>query len=225
MDSKSLMELQASTLYVLNEQNRIVRINEQNAPEAPAVFLGHAKDTVLSYYHEKLPASVVAEISRYATLPLNIAAVLNAVSAYKPVKGIWIGPAFACVQPATDTVSSAVVINLHNRQLLEPYFEGLIPELEVRLPAAAYIVEGRAVSVCCCARKSGQAAEASLETAPLYRGKGYAQEAVIAWCQEVRRQGLLPLYSTSWDNLSSQRVAHKAGFTQFGSDFSVYVAD
>lgn len=223
MDSKNLMELQASTLYVLNEQKRIVRLNEQNAPEAPAVFLGHANDAVLPYYHEKLPASVVAEISRYATLPLDIAAVLNAVSAYKPVKGIWIGPAFACPQPAADMVSTAVVIDSHNGHLLEPYFEGLISELDARLPAAAYIVEGRAVSVCCCARKSGQAAEASLETAPLYRGRGYAQEAVIAWCQEVQRQGLLPLYSTSWDNLGSQKVARKSGFTQFGSDFSVYV--
>nr|WP_237391811.1 GNAT family N-acetyltransferase [Paenibacillus dendrobii] len=83
------------------------------------------------------------------------------------------------------------------------------------------MVEGEVVSVCCSARISGKAAEASLKTMEAYRGQGLAPRVVQAWCSEVARQGLIPLYSTSWDNLSSQTVARKLGLHPYGMDLNI----
>ncbi len=42
-----------------------------------------------------------------------------------------------------------------------------------------------------------------------YRRKGYATEAVAAWAGAVQAMGLMPLYSTSWDNAAPMKVAEK----------------
>ncbi len=60
-----------------------------------------------------------------------------------------------------------------------------------------------------------------METAEGYRGRGYAQAATAIWAEALRREGRLPLYSTSWDNLASQRVAAGLGALQYGVDFSL----
>lgn len=43
----------------------------------------------------------------------------------------------------------------------------------------------------------------------------------IGWADEVRRQGLIPLYGTTWENLASQRIAHKLGMVLYGEDWSI----
>ena len=54
-----------------------------------------------------------------------------------------------------------------------------------------------------------------------YRGRGYARAATSVWAEALRREGRLPLYSTSWGNLASQRVAAGLGALQYGVDFSL----
>jgi RimJ/RimL family protein N-acetyltransferase len=80
---------------------------------------------------------------------------------------------------------------------------------------------GDAVSVCFCARRSSAAAEAGVETAAAFRGRGYAARAVIAWAALVRADGLTPLYSTDWSNHASLAAARKLQLTPFAADFSV----
>jgi len=53
------------------------------------------------------------------------------------------------------------------------------------------------------------------------RGRGYATAAVAVWATAVRRRGLLPLYSTSWENVASQRVAAKVGAVSYGEDWEI----
>ncbi len=48
-----------------------------------------------------------------------------------------------------------------------------------------------------------------------------SRAAVAAWAAHVRAAGLLPLYSTSWDNHASQGLARSLGFDLYGEDFSV----
>jgi predicted GNAT family acetyltransferase len=71
-------------------------------------------------------------------------------------------------------------------------------------------VDGHAISVCFCARRSQLAAEAGVETAVGYRGRGFASRVSAAWARLIRRSGRLPLYSTSWSNTASLAVARKA---------------
>ncbi|MCA9983351.1 MAG: hypothetical protein KDE59_03615, partial [Anaerolineales bacterium] len=52
-----------------------------------------------------------------------------------------------------------------------------------------------------------------------YRRRGYAAAAVAAWAQSLLTAGIVPLYSTAWENLASQGVARRVGFTAFGWEY------
>ena len=77
------------------------------------------------------------------------------------------------------------------------------------------------VSICFCARRSDIAAEAGLETAESYRGRGYGPRVTAAWAAAVRNAGLTPLYSTSWMNHASLAVARKLSLVAYASSWSI----
>jgi len=79
-----------------------------------------------------------------------------------------------------------------------------------------------AVSVCFSARSSNKAAEAGVETLEGYRGKGYAIRVASSWAQAIRQSQRIPMYSTSWNNYSSQSVAKRLQLHLFGTDISIY---
>ena len=66
-----------------------------------------------------------------------------------------------------------------------------------------------------------EAEEAGIETAELYRRKGYAFHTLAEWAEAVRRNGSIPLYSASTSNLASLGLAKKAGGIFFGNGFCV----
>ena len=82
--------------------------------------------------------------------------------------------------------------------------------------------DGYAVSICFCARLAATVAEAGVETAEPFRGRGFAPRVTAAWASAIRKSGRLPLYSTSWANTSSLAVAHKLRLTVCASDWNVW---
>jgi predicted GNAT family acetyltransferase len=85
----------------------------------------------------------------------------------------------------------------------------------------AIVKDGHPVSVCFCARKSDVAAEAGVETATAYRGRGFAGCVTNAWASLVRSSGLVPLYSTAWTNHASLAVARNLGLITYASCWSL----
>lgn len=107
--------------------------------------------------------------------------------------------------------------------MLKRHFRGWTSEeIPDRTPMAAVLVDGQAVSLCACARRSSEAAEASLETAEPVRGQGLAERVTAAWAIAVRDSGRQPLYSTSWENTASQAVARKLGLSIYAASWSLY---
>jgi hypothetical protein len=100
-------------------------------------------------------------------------------------------------------------------------FEWLPDEIDAVQPCAAFIYEGRLVSQCRSVRVSPAAHEAGLETISAFRGKGYASLVTAEWARAIRERGALPLYSTSWKNTASQKVARKLGLAFYGNTFSI----
>jgi predicted GNAT family acetyltransferase len=84
------------------------------------------------------------------------------------------------------------------------------------------LVNGQAASLCGCARRTDEAAEASLETAEPFRGQGLAAQVTAAWAAAVRASGRIPLYSTSWENLASLAVARKLKLSVYAASWSLY---
>jgi len=115
--------------------------------------------------------------------------------------------------------SPDAVVPVADEALLERHFRGWVKgEIAAgRAPALAIVEDRHPVSVCFCARRSPLAAEAGLETAEAYRGRGYAAQVTAAWAMAIRQAGLIPLYSTSWTNPASLAVARKLGLTAYAS--------
>ncbi|WP_081607758.1 GNAT family N-acetyltransferase [Brevibacillus borstelensis] len=55
-----------------------------------------------------------------------------------------------------------------------------------------------------------------------YRGKGYAIRVASSWANAIRQSQRIPLYSTSWENYSSQSVAKHLQLHFYGTDNSIY---
>src|SRR5262249_39796345 len=118
--------------------------------------------------------------------------------------------------------SDAVLVDLDNSDLLDGELRDWRPEVTVRRPCLVLVRNGQAVAICASSRLTSRAAEAGVETVGAYRGRGFGAAVVAAWAAEVRRLGLLPLYSTSWDNVASRGLARRLGLVRYGIDVSLY---
>ena len=105
---------------------------------------------------------------------------------------------------------------------LRPHYPYLADHLAELSPCAAVLRGGVAVTVCNSVRITLHACEAGLRTVPEARGHGHGPDAVRVWVAAVRGTGRIPLYSTSWDNVASRRVAAKVRAIQYAIDLSIY---
>ena len=114
-----------------------------------------------------------------------------------------------------------VAICEDNADLLFGGLDEWRPDVANRLPMAAMVVDGRAVSVCSSVRASQSVHCAGVETVPEHRGRGLAAKAVAAWATMVEATGATPIYGTTFDNLSSQGVIRTLRLQLVASEFSV----
>jgi GNAT acetyltransferase len=114
------------------------------------------------------------------------------------------------------------VVIVTSLKLLEKNFQGWIAsEIAERSPIYAVMDGAFPVSICFCARNAETAAEAGVETASAFRGRGFAPHATAAWARAIRATGRTPLYSTSWSNPASLAVARKLRLMHYASHWSL----
>lgn len=227
------LEQHAHVLFDTDEQGRITRLNEPDPEtEAPLVFLarGHASSLVL--FRADAPphvcsafATAVAELEPWSGRQSGDQALdpfRHAVRAWRGDARASHGPAFRFGEAwAANGPNETVVIDKANARLLEPNFPYTRSVLGDRAPVVAIVRDGVIVSACYSARRRGDAAEAGVDTIEPYRGQGLAVAVVAAWAEAARRAGLTPLYSTSWDNRASLRVAAKLGLEAYAETLSI----
>src|SRR5205823_12642318 len=113
-------------------------------------------------------------------------------AAYRVLLGdqVAFGPAF--VFPAWMPTQEQV-IEVFDEGWLATHFRGWLPgEIKAgRGPLLAVIEDGSPVSICFCARRSTVAAEAGLETAAGFRGRGFGPQVTAGWASAIRAQGLV----------------------------------
>jgi RimJ/RimL family protein N-acetyltransferase len=132
----------------------------------------------------------------------------------------YCGPAY--VLPERDwPPGPAIELSEEDRPLLERHLSGWARDFEASRPIGAVVEDGAAVSVCGNARRLSPGVEAGVETVETYRRRGYARAATAVWAQAIRREGMIPLYSTSWDNIASQRIAASLGAVQYAVDYTL----
>jgi RimJ/RimL family protein N-acetyltransferase len=226
------MAFHVETLFRHSAAGRLQSINEPGFPDPPRFWMGRTLQGNQWRFHHALSSTIIAkleELCRAEPTPSDLRQPLQNEVAIKaifteaaPIRSEYRGPAYA-VPEGTHATGEATLITASNTALLRRHFADLLePDAYHELgPVAAVVVDGCAVSVCFCSRIPGRATEAGLNTHPDYRGRGYAAAAVAGWVAAVYEQGCLPLYSTSWENLASQAVAHKLGMVCYGEDWSL----
>ncbi|TDL82421.1 GNAT family N-acetyltransferase [Peribacillus frigoritolerans] len=213
---KKMMEMQTEVLFKIDKLKRITGLNEHKDTAGPFLFIGRTKTGNVIRFDR-----TISEIEKNEILTqvdnLDLGKIILNLNKIRKINSIWLGPAFSFPESFNMT-SDAIKITNENQDLLAEEFSNLMSEIEWKQPMYVIVRDGKAVSVCSSARISAAAAEASVETSPSYQGQGYATRCVISWANEVKKLGLQPLYSTAWDNFSSQSVARKLNLYQYGID-------
>ncbi|MFN8443496.1 MAG: GNAT family N-acetyltransferase [Caldilineaceae bacterium] len=232
MTNAQLMQLHITTLYRFDEGGRLLATNELGFPTAPRFYLGRTTEGNFWRFRHDLPATICQRlevlcqaepVAADLRTPLEqYLAIRRVLEEDAPIEHEYRGPAYWLPERVSEQ-RNAFLLDEGNLHLVEPHFAWLLKpgEFQHAAPVAAVVEDGKAVSICFCSRIPGQASEAGLNTVEAYRGRGYAAAVVARWAVALRQQGYLPLYSTSWDNLSSQAVARKSGAICYGEDWSM----
>jgi RimJ/RimL family protein N-acetyltransferase len=187
-----VIRIQIETLYLLDRRGRLLRVNEPDGGPAPRFFLGRTADGNAWSVGARVDEACAAELARLA--------------ATEPVASDF---------SAEPRCAAAV------RDLLAPIGREWRGPAYL-LPRLAFEPESAEVPSRCYSSRVGERAdEAGVETPTEHRGRGYAPIAVAAWARRVQAEGRLALYSTSWENRASQRVAEKLRGRLYGEDWHV----
>jgi len=232
LDSKTfafdLIKMHVQTLYVHDETSRIISINDWNGGIAPRFYLGRTQQGNIWRFRSDLPEQLSMQLASLcksepcaiSDRPTYEAEYLSILSAHSPVKRIWFGPAYYFADGIT-TSPEPIPIHINNSFFLQGELQDWVPDVPYQQPFVAIIVDGIAVALCASVRITSTAHEAGVETASFHRRKGYAVKVVSAWAGAVKAIGAIPLYSTSIENIASQKVAARLGLTKYGLDYHV----
>jgi GNAT superfamily N-acetyltransferase len=235
LSDRSLIEQRLELLFIRDAAARLLYVNEPCRPEehpdpAPLVYVGAGAGVVVCGVRQDVPEPVSAELGglahRYAEdrgrPPLELIRGLRmALEPMFAVGALYAGPAYRFPQ-TLPTPTGTVLLDSSCAQALRDGFDDLAEALGAAQPCVAALVDGRAVAVCQTVRRSAHAVEAGLDTLPAYRRQGHGSRALLHWAGAVRRTGMEPLYSASWENQASCGLARKLGLIQYGTDLDLW---
>jgi hypothetical protein len=219
--------LHLKTAFLLNDQGRILSTREPGASRGPLFTLARSATCCAWAIRVDVPQEIAGEFDRLAreeppARDLRAAPVY--AERYVSLVGGRGAPGGGPLFRFPDTIPQPAGVELvEDELLLEHNFQGWVPgEIAAgRSPVLAIIADGHPASVCFCARRSDSAAEAGLETAEAYRGRGFGPRVAAAWALAIRATGRVALYSTSWANGASLAVARKLSLVAYASAWSL----
>jgi hypothetical protein len=216
--------LHLATLYESDSRGRLTTTREPAKQRAPTFVLVRSATACVWGIRADVPDALVEELTALArTEPLvaSLRELPRHVDRYRALGSTeWFGPAFEF--PELVTTSGDIVL-VEDERALNVNFRGWVPgEIATGCaPVMGIVVDGHPVSICFCSRRSDVAAEAGLDTAAAYRGRGYAGRVASAWALAMRASGRTPLYSTSWTNTASLAVARKLELVAYANTWSI----
>ncbi len=222
----STPDLHLETAYVLDDAGRIVSSREPGTPAGPLFVIVRSATSCAWAVRADVPNDIAGEFERLAREEPPVSALRDAplhsdqYLSLVPKALRFSGPCFTFPELLPQPTDVVVV---DDERLLERNFGGWAAgEIAAgRSPVLAIIEDGFPVSVCFCARRSDAAAEAGLETAAAFQGRGFGPRVTAAWALALRATGREPLYSTSWENAGSLAVARKLGLVTYASTWSL----
>ncbi len=230
MDNTSFEFLQqrATLLYTYDDNNRLLSINESDSQQPiPYFYLMRTATHTLCRIRHDIPDELADKLEKLAQTepptadlqnPLHVDTYRKLLEQHVSISQSYLGPAYTL--PELTPTQKTTLITSENKALLQANFAYAIHYFDELNPIVVYALNGEAVAICFCSRRTQTLAEAGVYTVEKYRGNGYATLVVRDWSISVRATNRQPLYSTSDDNLASQSVAKKLGAVHYGTDFS-----
>ena len=232
---EELIRIHVATLFGCDADGRLRYVREPwGDPYAPPrFFMGRTLRGNVWHFRHDLHEKLTRELNALCRSepvatdlthpPRSLSAVRVALQACDQITKEERGPAYL-IPETVQAPTEGVLITTENCHVLQTEFPWMLRHILSDIdigPVTGVFARGSAISICYCARLSSSGAEAGVETLEAMRGRGYATTAVAAWAVAIRERGLLPLYSTSWENLGSQGVARRLGMVQYGEDWSI----
>jgi hypothetical protein len=219
--------MQIETLFTLDEQGRPLAHNGPQGARAPRFFLSRTATQQVCCFRADVPAPTAARLRQLAAEAPGTAAdppdaawvraLRGALAADTPVQSWYAGPCYYAPSPVAEQ-GETVQVHADNAAALLRNFPDIARALQEQRPCFAAVDEGRAVAVCYSSRRGTRAAEAGVNTLPAFRRRGLAAAVTAAWARATAAEGLLPLYSTSWENAASQGVARALGLRFYAAE-------
>jgi hypothetical protein len=225
-----LLERQLEVLFARDPEGRLVATRDPTPQPSPRLFLSRSAEGNVWALRRDLDPGLAADLARICSaepgiiepspeaLPQCRERVLELLS---PVASEHRGPCF--VLPG-DLPSDARAREIEpgERSDWPEVFPWLGHEYEAVAPVAIAFEGGAPVAICHSPRgKTADAAEAGVETREPFRRRGLGAAAVACWAQAIQRTGRLALYSTSWQNQASRRVARRLSGRLYGENWHV----
>jgi uncharacterized cysteine cluster protein YcgN (CxxCxxCC family) len=226
----SLLEMHIEALFTLNLQSKLVAINEpwDKTRAAPRLYLGKTFDGSMIYkFRYDVPLEIIKKLEEYLSEEISSGKndeikytneylkLLESENCFEEI-------CYSYSDKIKQTKNNCVKITIENIKDFElKGFDWLNDEIIYSQPCYGIIEKGKMVSVCRSVRITEKAHEAGIETKEEHRGKGLAIIALKEWARDIQNNGYIPLYSTSKENRSSQRVAEKTLLNKFGIGISI----
>ncbi|MBN8203405.1 GNAT family N-acetyltransferase [Bacillus sp. NTK034] len=218
-----LMEHHVNVLFRHDSANRVTVVNEPPYSAAPKIFVGATRMGSIVRYSNSLDKSIAEKLEQVirANSDDHLEKIIKALSIDHLLNTVWIGPAYVFPDVRDRTYSRAIKVTHENKEILKPHFPYTYEDFDYKQPCFVIIEDNIPVSICCSARQTSKADEASVFTHEDYRGRAYGADVAKAWAAEVQILGRIALYSTSKDNLASQSVAKKLQLAHYGTDIHI----
>jgi hypothetical protein len=229
-------ELFLRTAYVMTDAGRIASTREPIPEPGPLFTVVRSTSRCAWAVRHDVPDNLAHELDMTASnepVPSTLDGIPTLQRRYRQLLGALVtnpdelietsGPGL--LFPDVPMVVAGVE-EVHDEGVLKRHFRGWTQgEISAgRAPVFAVYADGDPVSVCFCARRSAEAAEAGVETAPAFRGRRFAARVTAAWARSIRSAGLVPLYSTDSTNHASRSVARQLGLMPYATTWSIWMA-
>ena len=221
----NLPDFELQNQFVLTADGRISGTCSQEPWLGPLFRLVRGKESCAWAVRVDVPQNIVDELDGLAREEPPVSdfreAPVHAERYVSLLRGeVDSGPAFTFPD---EIVQPDGTVFIEDIESLDYHFTGwTASEIPSRTPIVAVVEGGYAVSVCFSAWCSDAAAEAGLETAEAFRGRGLGPRVASGWALAIRASGRVPLYSTSWSNDASLAVARKLGLVTYASKWSIH---
>lgn len=160
--------------------------------ESTTFFLSKTREGNITRYHCNLDGEIISKIEkliRERSNHIEIAKIMKVLNEERTVENIWMGPAYMFPNNSNEP-TRVIQITEKNKELMRENFPNLIEQMEWRQPYFAIVENEQVVSICCSARSTPIATEASVETVEGFQGKGYGADVVKAWEMSIKKKNV-----------------------------------